>query len=615
MTPRAKKTKAALAGHGLRVASFFSGAGGLDIGFEQAGFEVIFACELEKVFCDTLCVNKGRFLNKQLVVKEADIRQLDPAEVPGQIDLVIGGPPCQSFSASGRRAGGAAGTLDQRGTLFEAYCRIIKAVKPRAFVFENVRGILSTNGGADWKSIVQTFGDAGYHVSYRVLDALDYGAPQQRERMLLVGHRHNGVFLFPEPMFGPDSHSKRPHVTAGQALEGVRHDEDLKPLFMREGKYAHLLPLVPPGGNYLCFTSMRGCEQPVFAYRSRFSDFLYKADPDAPVKTLIARPGKYTGPFHWDNRRFSVAEYALLQGFPDGYKFAGKRDDAIRQIGNSVSPKLAYQMALAIAQQVFGRAAEVRLLPQDTALTFDKRKSHKARQTRTLHSAVAVREGHGRMAMFRMESYQSSIGPRSASTPADNVRVRVQDGLLKMNVMTDASSAPAAKMRIIVRALERSLFAEFDAPQAELEVTVRGHGDHVIQTMWNAVDEWVIRSSKFHSLLELYGHFTEPHPIFEIVEFQVLSSNAMVAFARHCADFRNCSRYFPRKHLTDLFGLKDGRDEFARLVSSLRQHRFDIRCHETNLAIPQDVYMVAYPFTLPLRKQMNFSVKHRAKDA
>ncbi|MEL5457951.1 DNA cytosine methyltransferase, partial [Serratia ureilytica] len=85
-------------------------------------------------------------------------------------------------------------------------------------------------------------------------------------------------------------------------------------------------PLVPPGENYLFFTEKRGYPEPIFAYRSRFSDFLYKASPEVPIKTLIASPGKYTGPFHWDNRRFTVREYMRLQGFPDAYKFYGTRE-------------------------------------------------------------------------------------------------------------------------------------------------------------------------------------------------------------------------------------------------------------------------------------------------
>ena len=172
--------------------------------------------------------------------------------------------------------------------------------------------------------------------------------------MFLVGHKLDRDFLFPEPTYGPDSVSRRPHKTAGDALEHIQEDEDLSSLKLDGGKYSHLLPLVPPGQNYLFFTEKRGYPKPIFAYRSRFSDFLYKANPDAPVKTIIASPGKYTGPLHWENRYFSVREYMRLQGFPDTFKLSGERADKIRQIGNSVSPHIAYPMAIAIAKQIFG---------------------------------------------------------------------------------------------------------------------------------------------------------------------------------------------------------------------------------------------------------------------
>lgn len=367
-------------GMGRRILSFFTGCGGLDLGFEQAGFETVYATDIDQDSCNTLKMNLGRYFNKDMVIEQGDILTIKPKSLPKNIDLVIGGPPCQSFSASGRRAGGAAGRLDERGRLFEAYCNIIKNVQPKAFVFENVRGILGTNKGEDWKEITKAFGKLGYTISYRLLDALDYGAPQQRERMFLVGHQLETPFLFPEPTHGPDSFCNRAHITTGKALEGIIEDEDLSTLLLSEGKYSHLLPLVPPGDNYLYFTAQRGYPRPIFAYRSRFSDFLYKANPETPVKTIIASPGKYTGPLHWDNRYFSVREYMRLQGFPDDFRFSGNRSDIIRQIGNSVSPHIAYQLARAIAAQIFEADISVRLLAPDRVLSFDSRKGAKARK-------------------------------------------------------------------------------------------------------------------------------------------------------------------------------------------------------------------------------------------
>lgn len=592
--------------------SFFTGAGGLDLGFEQAGFETVYATDLDRDSCDTLRLNAGVFFSKAMIVEQADICYLDPATLPKEVDLIIGGPPCQSFSASGRRAGGASGRLDRRGKLFESYCKIINNIRPRAFVFENVRGILGTNKGEDWKAIVNAFRQLGYKLSYRLLDALDYGAPQQRERMFLVGHQLDQEFLFPEPTHGPDSSSHRLHVTAVEALAGITEVEDLFTLRLLNGKYAHLLPLVPPGQNYLFFTSKRGYPNPIFAYRSRFSDFLYKAAPHLPIKTLIASPGKYTGPLHWENRYFSVMEYMRLQGFPDGYEFSGSREDAIRQIGNSVSPKIAYCLALAIAKQVFERNADVILLPHDRALTFDTRKGIKAQNTRKLHAEVVEKSDGQQKNFFSLSPYRATVTPSDLPPEVRNTTAAVKGRVVTLRVFTDQSKAPFAKMTLSVMQTPPPNGKQPPERPVILRVEAYGKGPSTIQAMWNAVDDWVMRSSDFHSLFELYGHFTEPYPMFSVDEFEVFSDHPIAAFAKHAAQFSNCSRFLPKDHIVQLFGHVLKTKDFTIIANFLRAFRFDIRSKETNLAIEEDKYMVAYPFTLPKRKQMNFKLHARA---
>lgn len=596
---------------GRRILSFFTGCGGLDLGFEQAGFETVYATDIDKDSCDTLVLNRGSYFYKDMVVERADIVALNPKTLPKNIDLVIGGPPCQSFSASGRRAGGAAGRLDERGRLFEAYCNIIEHVHPKAFVFENVRGILGTNKGEDWKAITRAFGKLGYTISYRLLDALDYGAPQQRERMFLVGHQLDRPFLFPEPTHGPDSIDGRAHVTIGQAFNGIRETEDLDALTVSGGKYSHLLPLVPPGQNYLYFTAQRGYPRPIFAYRSRFSDFLYKANPDTPVKTVIASPGKYTGPMHWDNRYFSIREYMRIQGFPDDFKFSGNRVDIVRQIGNSVSPHIAYQLARAIAVQIFGAVIPMRLLDTDRALSFDSRKGAKAQKTRAIHKAIVKQApSNVHMPFFRPSGYTAN--EESAGIHGVRAKVRATTGArgVSLRVDTDASGETFAKMVLAIRQAGGPA-----ASSIKLTVTGYGHDPGTVQAMWNAVDEWVRRSSDFHSLFELYGHFTEPHPLFSVESFKASSSHPVACFAEHAADFSNCSRYFPKSHLVDLFRRVLKTDSFMEIADYLRRYRFDIRSKETNIAIGRDAYMVAYPFNLPARRQMNFRVHHQDDDA
>lgn len=591
----------------IRTISFFSGCGGLDLGFEQAGFEVVYSNELERQFCDTLIENRGKYLSPSMEVHCGDITRIDIESLPDDIDMIIGGPPCQTFSASGRRAGGAAGQQDSRGKLFQAYGDIIKAKQPKAFLFENVRGILGSNKGQDWLEIKQYFSDIGYKLDYRILDACDYGIAQHRERLILVGHKENFEFKFPKPIYGADSSVRRPHLVVSKVLEGVKHDEDLSALDFVGGKYSHLLKEVPPGDNYLFFTEKRGYPEPVFAYRSRFSDFLYKADPNKPTKTLIASPGKYTGPLHWDNRYFSVSEYKALQGFPQDYKITGKRSDRIKQIGNSVSPVMAKKLAEAVKSQIFGvDVEELELVGSDISFSFDKRKGKKAQLTRAKHLKVAS-DTSPKKNKFKLTPYTAVIYPQVFAKPRSNIELKKQDsGKYELIVKADSSRKLFAKMSLSLGKLSAADLFNNDEYEVELDVSLYGINDHSIQTMWNAIDDLIIRSSSFHSLFEIYGHFTEPHPDFKVNNFKAYSEEPICAFAEFASNFKNCSKFVPRSHLTEMFSIRFGMPKFLDLVEYLREFRFDIRCKEINIAIDEDKYMISYPFTLPTRKQMNF---------
>lgn len=588
----------------IRTLSLFSGGGGLDIGFKKAGFQILFATDFNHECCETLRQNAGITLDKDLIVEEEDITTMDLSILPPNIDMIIGGPPCQSFSASGRRAGGAAGKLDKRGNLFQSYCEVVKLLQPKAFLFENVRGILGTNRGKDFADIVSAFSNLGYNIGYRILDAEDYGVPQQRERMFIVGHKLETPFLYPRPIYGPDSKTGCPYISVSEAIENLPFAEnDRQETVFEGGKYSELLPLVPPGENYLHFTAKRGYPEPIFAYRSRFSDFLYKANPDYPVKTLIASPGKYTGPLHWDNRYLTVAEYKRIQGFPDEHIFYGDRSAQIRQIGNSVCPKVAYYMALAIRDQIFGIKSDIDYLQPDETLSFDKRKGQKAKHTKALHQAVAENNKIEAMHSFNLIDFETYVTPSSNKGKTNTKVEAINENKAKITVRCDSSRKIEAILNLLV----------YDGVnkdrEIELNVVVYGNGEQDIQTMWNAVDAWVKRCSNFRSLIELYGHFTEPHPIFKVTGFERRTNLPSFQFAEHCMNFNNCSVYFPKEHLLSMWKDTFDKDSFIDLARTLRSYRFDVRCHETNIAIPQGIYMVAYPFALPYDKQMNFFVK------
>jgi DNA (cytosine-5)-methyltransferase 1 len=594
----------------IRTLSFFSGCGGLDLGFHKAGFDILYASDIEEIFCESLNRNKPRYFSQSQIIENIDIRDINPENLPDDIDFIIGGPPCQSFSASGRRAGGAAGQQDKRGTLFQAYGNIIKAKNPAGFLFENVRGILSSNKGKDWEEIKKYFLNIGYILNYRILDACDYGIAQYRERLIMVGHKLKAEFNFPRPIFGPDSSNNIPHFSAKTAINGAAHDEDINALEFSGGKYSHLLKEVPEGGNYLYFTEKRGYPKPIFAYRSRFSDFLYKADPNKPTKTLIASPGKYTGPLHWENRYFSVSEYLRLQGFPDDYTVCGKRADRVKQIGNSVSPKMAEILGYTVKKQIFG----AKLIPENIEfidslfpLSFDKRKGKQAKKTREKHLYIAS-QNDGKNKKFAVSEYSTEVYPHSFVKPLNNVQVvLLSNGKWLLKVRSDNSRKLYASMNLKLGKTTVTLLS--NSFEVDLVVKLYGEREHSIQTMWNAVDDFVIRSSNYHSLFELYGHFTEPHPDFEISIFTAYSDHPVCQFAEYASNFLSCSRFINRKHLTSMFSQLFEINNFVDLMEYLRSFRFDIRSKEINVAINKESYMIAYPFTLPNRKQMNFKPK------
>jgi DNA (cytosine-5)-methyltransferase 1 len=207
-----------------------------------------------------------------------------------------------------------------------------------------------------------------------VLDAADYGVAQHRERVFLVGVRGGVDYRFPAPTHGPDSPAGTPFYLPRQAVRGIGLTQG--EVDARLGtRYGHLLAYIPPGLNYSYYTARMGHPRPLFAWRSKFSDFLYKADPDRPVRTIKADGGGCTGPFHWDNRPFAAGELKRLQTIPDSYALTGGRGAVVAQVGNAVPCQLARLLALSILGQVFHAELpfELRLLSPEARLGFRQR--------------------------------------------------------------------------------------------------------------------------------------------------------------------------------------------------------------------------------------------------
>jgi DNA (cytosine-5)-methyltransferase 1 len=353
----------------LPAISLFSGAGGLDLGAERAGYAIRVSVEHERDAAKTLQAN---FPHSTIL--ERDIKALPAEEIlnaaglgPGEAELLVGGPPCTPFSKSGywleyKRKG-----LDPEASLLDHYLRVLAETRPRTFLLENVYGLAYRNHNAPWlESLVSAAREIGYHVEFRVLLAADYGVPQRRQRLFVLGSL-DGQPTFPEPSHsGPHETRTRydadltPHVTAGAAIGDLAgRDELAEEQESVNGKWGHLLPEIPPGDNYLFFTAKRGHPKPIFEWRKRYWSFLLKLDPEQPSPTIQAQPGPYVGPFHWHNRRLRLAEILRLQTFPDGYTVVGSRRSAQVQIGNAVPPQLAEQVSRALAATA-GRSARSR---------------------------------------------------------------------------------------------------------------------------------------------------------------------------------------------------------------------------------------------------------------
>lgn len=344
------------------VISLFTGAGGLDYGFEAAGFRTAVALEIDERCAQTLRRNRAWPLIERDVNSVSSAELLKAAGVGrGEAAVLIGGPPCQPFSKSGFWATGDTRRLDDpRASTLEAYMRVLADARPRAFLLENVEG-LGFRGKDEGLRLIQArlaaINEAHgtqYSAAIATLNAADFGVPQTRRRVFIIGARDGTIFDFPRPTHAdPDEADwtdNRPrHLTAWDALHDLPESAD--PAVAVKGKWADLLPTIPEGQNYLWHTD-RGGGEPLFGWRRRYWSFLLKLAKDMPSWTIQAQPGPATGPFHWSSRRLTMREMARLQTFPDDVVVTGSLADVQRQLGNAVPSLLAEVLARAIGRQI-----------------------------------------------------------------------------------------------------------------------------------------------------------------------------------------------------------------------------------------------------------------------
>jgi DNA (cytosine-5)-methyltransferase 1 len=320
----------------------FCGAGGLALGLEQAGLEPVILIDNDKWVCETLKLNRP---NWNVICN--DVSKMDWRGY--KADVVTGGFPCQAFSHAGKKRG----FEDTRGTLFFEFARCVNEVRPKIFVGENVAGLVIHDNGRTLKTMISILKSFGYNVQHKVLDAVDYGVPQKRKRIFIVGTLPGMSFSFPEP--------SRKVVTLREALKNVPRSPGAE----YSEKRSEVLKLVPPGG---CWVDLPLNLQKRHMGKSYYSGggrrgMARRLSWDEPSLTLTTSPAqKETERCHPEETRpFTVREYARIQTFPDNWQFAGGVGVQYRQIGNAVPVKLAKAVGLCIAETLNGGGSKKQL--------------------------------------------------------------------------------------------------------------------------------------------------------------------------------------------------------------------------------------------------------------
>ena len=328
----------------FKVIELFAGAGGLALGSEKAGFTSIGLVELDKDASNTLKVNRPNWnvINDDI----ANVSQLDLEELfsikKGELDLLSGGSPCQSFSYAGKRLG----LEDTRGTLFYHYAEFLHKLQPKMFLFENVKGLRTHDKGRTYETILDIFEKEGYTIQKDVLNAWDYGVAQKRERLITIGIRNDLVdkihFSFPKPKeYKP---VLRDILLDCPDSDGAMYSEYKKKIF----------ELVPPGGYWkdipenIAKEYMKSC----WYMEGGRTGILRRLSLDEPSLTVLTSPSqKQTDRCHpLEARPFTVRENARCQSFPDDWVFCGSVGQQYKQVGNAVPVNLAYEVALKIKE-------------------------------------------------------------------------------------------------------------------------------------------------------------------------------------------------------------------------------------------------------------------------
>jgi len=317
-----------------KIISLFSGCGGLDLGFHQQGYQTVWANDFNEWAVSTFRRNFGD------VIVDGNIEAIDPytSDIP-DCDLILGGFPCQDFSMIWKRPG----LNGERGNLYKSFLRFVDAKKPKAFVAENVKGLLTANNKKAIETIIKDFESIapGYLVKVQLYNFAEYGVPQFRERVLIVGVRVDTGFDFAHPAPTHGSNQDKSYVTAGIALKGVEKIKHNNEHMNVSPKTVEKLKLIGEGGNFTDIPK----DHPLYV-KGMISHVYRRIHRNEPSKTIIAAGGGGTWGYHYpEPRPLTNRERARLQSYPDDFIFDGSVAEVRRQIGNSVPPVGVWELA------------------------------------------------------------------------------------------------------------------------------------------------------------------------------------------------------------------------------------------------------------------------------
>lgn len=319
----------------MNVVSLFAGCGGLDLGFEKAGFNVLWANEFDEAIHATYKLN-----HPKTILNTSDIRTLTGKDIP-DCDGIIGGPPCQAWSEGGKRLG----LEDSRGRLFLDYIRIVKDKRPKFFVIENVQGILEEKHKESLEGFMKALRDAGYNIKYELLNAADYKIPQDRFRVFFIGIRKDltNKFVFPNAV---NTEPITLRQAIGDIVETPRYYSDEIVEGDHPLRWNHDVYTGPYDAKYMARNRVRSWDETSFTMQAQARNA--PLHPQAPKMTYISPSQRcFAKGYEHLYRRLSVRECARIQTFPDSFKFLYKDvKDGYKMVGNAVPPRLAWYLAL-----------------------------------------------------------------------------------------------------------------------------------------------------------------------------------------------------------------------------------------------------------------------------